>query len=221
VAFLWKVVVALLAVATTLDAGAVVSDLVQLELLNRIATGGPFTVAEADANDLRQAVFGLSQTVAVIATGIPFILWLNRAYSNLATLGADGLRFRRWWTIGGWFIPIWSTFRPKQLVNDVWRGSDPSLPEWAHALWQGKPVPGWWLVWWLAYLFSNQAALLAFRISFGAETIGELKAMTVAYVAADAISVVAGVVAILVVRGASLRQIARATSLGVEEVRTI
>jgi hypothetical protein len=216
VAFLWKALAALLAMAATVDAGAVLSDLAELELLGRIASGEGFTIAEAEANDLRQGLIGGIQVLALIATGIPFIVWLNRSYSNLRTLGVEPLRFRRWWTIGGWLIPLWSLFRPKQLVNDVWRGGAPDLPDRNAAAWREGGVPGWWIAWWLAFLLSNQLSNLAFRLALPADTIDEIRRSTTTYTAADALGVVAAILAVLVVRGVSLRQIARAERLGVE-----
>lgn len=213
-------VIALLAVATAIDAGAIVSDLLEIDLLDRIASGDPVTEAETVASDRRQGLFGLAQTGALIAAGIAFIVWLHRAYSNLPTLGAEGLRFRRWWTIGGWFIPIWAAFRPKQLVNDVWRASDPSLPERAGAAWRQGPVPGWWIVWWLAFVVSSQLALVAFRLSLRADSIAEIRSASLAYLISDSVSVVAGVLAILVVRGTTRRHLARAHRLRVEPVKT-
>jgi hypothetical protein len=209
-------VAALLVMTATIDAGAVLSDLFELELLGRIASGVDFTIAEAEANDLRQGLIGVIQVLALIGTGLPFIVWLNRSYSNLRTLGVEPLRFRRWWTIGSWFVPIWSAFRPKQLVNDVWRGSAPDLPDRNAVVWKEEGVPGWWIVWWLAFLFSNQLSYLAFRLALPAETIEEIRRSTVVYVASDALSAVAAILAILVVRAVSLRQLTRADRLGVE-----
>jgi hypothetical protein len=218
VSFIWKVLAALLGTAALLDALAIVSDIAEYELLGRIATGRGFTLAEAEASDTRQGIFGILQTAIFIPAGIVFIVWLHRVYSNLRTLGVEDLRFRRWWTIGGWFIPIWGQFRPKQLVNDVWRGSDPSLGKDESLSWRGTPVPSWWIVWWLAFLLSNQAGYFAFRVGLPADTIDELQLSTGAYIAADSSGVVAGVLAILVVRAVSLRQLARAEHLGVEPV---
>lgn len=214
VAFLWKVVVTLLAVATAIDAMAVASDLIEYDLLGRIAAGENVTISEAETSDLRQMIVGLLQTALALATGIPFIIWLHRAYSNLRPLGIEGLRFRRWWAIGAWFIPIFGQFRPKQVINDVWRGSDPGHPDRDDSSWHRAPVPWWWMVWWLCFLLSAQAALLS--LTFWGDTLEELRASSMTLIVSDSLSVVAGILAILIVRAASLRQIARAERLGVE-----
>ena len=83
-----------------------------------------------------------------------FIAWLHRVYKNVRGLGADELRYDGGWAIGGWFVPILAWWRPKEIVNDTWRASDPALGVHARRYdWEGAPVPGVFLAWWLAYNF--------------------------------------------------------------------
>ncbi|HYT25071.1 MAG TPA: protein kinase, partial [Actinomycetota bacterium] len=97
------------------------------------------------------------QALVFLVTAALFLVWFGRAYANLAVLGARGLRYRRWWATAGWLLPVYSLFRPKQVLNDVWRASDPELPAEAGTSWRGERVPallGWW---WLAFLASTLA----------------------------------------------------------------
>ena len=52
-----------------------------------------------------------------------------------AGAGGRRLRYRPWWAVGAWLLPVFSLFRPKQVLNDVWRASDPHLPP-------TRPTPG-------------------------------------------------------------------------------
>ncbi len=72
------------------------------------------------------------------------------------------------------------------------------------------------MVWWLCFLLSSQIAFYSFRIGINAETIEEIRASSMALLVSDSLSVVAGILAVFIVRSASLRQIARAERLGVE-----
>ena len=215
-ALLGKWVAGLLVVAASVDVVAIVSDISEYRLLTRVIEGELVTLAEAEANDLRQAIIGIAQFLLLLGTGIPFIVWTHRAYSNLRSLGAEELRFRRWWAIGGWFIPVMSAFRPKQIVNDVWRGSDPDLPSEMRGIWRGRPVPAWWIVWWLLFLFGSEVAYLALRQFLAAETPEEIRQGTFAYLISDSMTAVAGILGFLMVRAITLRQVARAERLGVE-----
>lgn len=68
----------LLVAMLVLGVVALVSDLLEHALLTRLARGEA-TVAEADANDLRQSIVGIIATVVYIATIIFFLRWFHRA----------------------------------------------------------------------------------------------------------------------------------------------
>ena len=214
IAPLWRVVAGFLLGIAGLSVIAVLSDLAQLDLLARIRDGVFVSVEEADANDLRQGIIGITQAVVAITTGVLFIIWLHRAYSNVRTLGAENLRFRRGWAIWSWITPIWGLFRPKQLVNDVWRGSDADPPR-ERSEWSRSPVPGWWGVWWAAFIVSNVVVQVAVRVALGGETLSEFMLATRLYVITDSIDVVGAALGALVVWTTSERQLARAESLGI------
>lgn len=108
-------------------AAAMLAGLAQYGLRDRAEARGFFTDGEARADDYLDLVPAV-QGVVFVAVAIFFVAWLRYAYRNLTALGADGLRFRSWWTIGGWLVPIWWWFRPKQIADYVWRVSDPDLP---------------------------------------------------------------------------------------------
>jgi hypothetical protein len=76
-------------------------------------------------------------------------LWTRRLYGNLRALGAQDLRFGEGWALGGWFVPFLNLVRPKQIVDDIWRASDPvRRPEEA---WDQRPLSNllhwWWFFW--------------------------------------------------------------------------
>jgi Domain of unknown function (DUF4328)/Protein of unknown function (DUF2510) len=80
----------------------------------------------AHADDLDEAA-AIGLVVGYLVLGpLTFIPWFHRAYSNLPRLGHRLLRYSPGWAIGSWFIPIFNLFRPKQIANDVYRGSQPN-----------------------------------------------------------------------------------------------
>lgn len=98
----------------------------------------------------------------LIAAGA-FIAWFYRAYKNLRRLGLQGLRFGTGWAIGAWFIPILGMVRPKNIANDIWRGSEPGVE--VTSGWHRGEVPR--LVHWWWGLFIVQGLL----IQFGGQTV--------------------------------------------------
>ena len=103
-------------------------------------------VDELDAADDRRVVFSAVASIAFLA-GTGFVIaWTRRLYGNLRALGVQDLRFGVGWAVGGWFVPLFNLVRPKQIVDDIWRGSDPS-PSWTGG-WRESRVPLLLHVWW-------------------------------------------------------------------------
>jgi hypothetical protein len=102
-----------------LDIVAVISDYMQVQLVERAISGQAITMAEALANDSRQANIGTGQLVLFIITAILFLMWIYRAHRNPPSLGASGLKYSPGWAVGGFFIPIWNLFRPFQVTTEI------------------------------------------------------------------------------------------------------
>ncbi len=207
-----KAALAFLAANVVLDLVAVFTDLQMVGLLNRAKAGQFATIEEADALDVRMARIGLLQLAGVLITAIPFLVWFRRAYRNLGPLGVRLLRFKPGWAVGGWFVPVLGLIRPKQIANDVWRSTDPSLPAEIEEPPPGgrvSPLLNWW---WITYVLSG------FLYSFGSSideraSLDEILSQAQRYAVADTISVIAGVLAIMVVRRMTDRMHERAATV--------
>lgn len=207
-------VVALLAASLVVGVVAVISDLLELSLINRVAGGEFVTIEELNASDQRQGMIGIIQLVVLLITGILFIAWTFRTYSNLEPLQSGELRYGRGWAIGGWLLPIANLFIPKQIINDVWRGSDPTF---AHEgdPWNTRPISGVLTLWWLSFILGRVLDRVALRqIETGpTPTIEEMRTATYAWLMSDAFNLVPGILAIVVVRMITRRQQERAAAV--------
>lgn len=74
-------------------------------------------------DDLNTAFLALA-----LITGVTFIVWMWRAAKNNAALGRSQPRFGPGWAIGGWLIPLANLVIPVLIMQDLWRGSDASIP---------------------------------------------------------------------------------------------
>lgn len=202
-----------LVAAGVVDGLALLAGVAQLVVLTWIGAGQEPSEAVIEANDSVYQVVGLLQFALLLVGAVAFIHWLRLVYANLTALGHPDLRFHRGWAIFGWFVPIISFFRPKQIVNDVWRGSDPIGSSGGEETWR-EPVPALFGLWWAGWLIANIGSNAAGRYYLIAEEVGELQAATVAYLAFDAISALTAVLAWLVVRRTTRRQEERASRLG-------
>jgi Domain of unknown function (DUF4328) len=173
-----------------LTAGAIASDIVEVQLLNRIIDGESVSDAEVDSSDDRQQLFGALQFLMMIPAAIVFIGWLFRAHGNLHWVAPDAVRHKSGWAIGGWFVPILNLWRPFQMVSDVWRG--------ARGVNFGALVIGWWSLW----IGSTVASWIAGgqRSDADPETILQ---GTYWLVATDAMSLVSAILVVLIVRRAT------------------
>ena len=164
---------------------------------------------------------GAVQAAWFLVTAGLWLAWFRRAYLNLPALGARRLRFRPWWAVGAWLLPVFSLFRPKQLLNDIWRASDPDLPPDQAATWRGRPVAevlGWW---WLAFVASVLVRSITTDVVHVAadfmllgllpEQFDRFQPSAGMQVLADLLTVLCGLLALRVVRRATARQQARAT----------
>jgi serine/threonine protein kinase len=158
----------------------------------------------------------------LVAAGL-WLAWFRRAYLNLPALGARRLRFRPWWAVGAWLVPVFSLFRPKQVLNDVWRASDPDLPPDQADGWRRRPVAellGWW---WLAFLASIlvrsitteavHAAADFMLLGLLPEQFERFQPSAGLQILADLLTVLCGLLALRVVRRTTARQQDRATRL--------
>ena len=111
------------------------------------------TLQQAEDAENLFAVGSVIWLIALGAGAIGFLVWWYRAYSNLPGLTGYSRRFGRGWSIGAWFIPILSLFRPKQIGNDIWRGGDPKAR--GNEQWMSLPVNPLVHWWWAIYLLAG------------------------------------------------------------------
>lgn len=111
--------------------------------------------------------------------------------------------------MGAWFVPILNWFRPKQIANDIWRGTDPQPPPRQDEPPVAPLVHWWWAAWLVAGLLGN----LSFRLIDDARTLDAERTAVAVDIAAGISYVVAGVLALRFVRAVTEREAARAAAL--------
>jgi Domain of unknown function (DUF4328) len=203
---------AALAAMVAVDLLAVISDLREYSLLGRLETE-LVDLEEIEASDRRQIIVAVAQLAVFTVAAAFFIAWLHRAYSNLHALGAQYPRYSLGTTIWSWFVPILNLWRPKQVINDVWRATDPEAPPDQADTWQQKEPPVLYALWWFFWVVLNFAYNADFRIYVRAETLEELQFSALFTAATDALSVVGALLALAVIRRTTARHEARAERL--------
>lgn len=91
---------------------------------------------------------------AVTITAVLFLKWFTRAYSNLGALAVHGADRRPAMALFSWFIPLANLVLPKEMIDDLWRASDPSTPV-NSIRWRLRSVPYRIHIWWIATLLAS------------------------------------------------------------------
>jgi Domain of unknown function (DUF4328) len=112
-------------------------------------------------------------------------------------------------------VPIISIFWPKQMADEIWRGSDPSLEADRGRDWRRRKVPVFFGLWWLAFVASSLLVGAGSELWGSAETYSDIKLAAVVEVTGNALGVLSGVLAYVVVDRTSERQQARATRIAI------
>lgn len=195
---------AALGLVTIANLLALWADVLQLGIANDLQGGRRVPFDELTASDDRVTTTGLLQSGCYLVCIVAFLAWYGRAYRNLRRLGVHELRWGQGWAIAYWFIPIANLFRPKQVVNDIWRASDPDLPA---GNWWDRRVPALIHLWWGAWLISTFLERIFFRQSAQAgDSPADFVSLSQTYVAWDLIDIIPALLAVLVVRSITARQ---------------
>jgi hypothetical protein len=200
-----QAVITVFSVIIVVSVIAVMSDIAEVSLLGRLIDGEDVTFSELDGNDDRQQLIGIVQFVALIVGAIVFIRWMHRAYKNVDVVDVGERRYGHGWAIGAWFVPFLNLWRPKQIVNDIWRAgaTDPAT----------KEPGGLLLAWWTFWIVGGVVSQVAIRLWFDGDTPEEVRGGSIAWAVSDAIDIVTATLAILMVRRATDRLDGRAAAL--------
>ncbi len=209
-----NVVVALLVASALISVLSILYELDTQSLLDQVLAGQLIGEAEAQAADDRTSMVAGLSLAAFVVTAIAFLAWFFRAYVNIERLGARDLRAKKGWSIGVWFIPFLNLIRPKHLMDDIWRASDPELPAGEVRGWQDAAVPGLLHGWWLVFLLASLVSNVAGRMVLNADSLPDRASAGEISMIADGGLIVAAVLAVLVVRAVTARQENRAARVG-------
>lgn len=157
------------------------------------------------ANDLATSV-AWAVIVSTVLLAVVYLRWQSLARANAVVVLPDAVRYGGAAAIWCWFVPIWSFFGPKIVINDLWRASDPQL-----RIPGTVSPPSWLLGWWLPYLAGTLISRFAGE---GVVSVGGAIVAEYAYLVATALLIVSGVLLIRLTRAISARQIAKAANLG-------
>ncbi len=140
-----------------------------------------------------------------ILTGIAFMVWMWRAAKNNEALGRSRARFGPGWAIGGWLIPVANLVIPVLIMQDLWRGADPSIPR-GDSRWKigdRSLLVGFW---WGLLLFGRLMILVGNGRVDDPTTLDDLRGGIDLQIVGQLSTLAAAVVGVLVIRAITARQ---------------
>ena len=194
----------LLVITIFIDIATIMPDMSLLDLSFRVMEGKAVTQVEVERINSKIIDSSKGLRNVYIFTGVVFFIWIYRVYGNLPALGARYLRFTPGWAVGWFFIPFMNLFRPYQVVQEIWKASNPFYADdhsWKTT--RSSPLIRWW---WILFLISTISGSFVAKVSgFEIEPkvfhqLARIKLIS------DGLDIVAAILAILVVRAINARQ---------------
>jgi hypothetical protein len=152
---------------------------------------------EHPALGLPLGLFYLAVGIALLTAGVTFLMWIYRANKNLHALGSQASDTPGW-AVGFWFIPFLNLYKPFRNAQEVWVLSGQGTTERDEDGYSVQPnasgAPQIITAWWTAWILSG---ITARAIDSGPGLL-----------LSSALTVVAGVCVILMIRGVEERQAA-------------
>jgi hypothetical protein len=192
-------------ISTIISFVAVISGYLQSQLLNKALNGEVISEATATANDAREGVIGIIQSIVLILGIIVFLVWVYRVSTNLHSLEKPRMKFTPGWAVGWFFVPFASLVQPYKAVAEIHKASNPKIDP-NLLIVDDLKTPGIVKWWWAFFLISNFLANIAFKLVLQGETITDLLVSTYAYMASDAIDIIGLIVTIVMVKQISQSQ---------------
>lgn len=192
-----KILLTIFWVLIVLTLIGVVSGYFELNLLNKFQQDIYVDNSEINANDLRQQIIGIGQTVIYIASVVVFLNWFRRSYGNLHRLGIS-LNNKESMTVWSWFIPIISLFKPVQIMSELWKETQNKIKKFDtnYTIKNGGLLIG---LWWTMFIISNIIGRYFFKTVFKDQTLEELIDGARLIIVSDVMQVLEALLVILIV----------------------
>lgn len=155
--------------------------------------------------------------LAVIITAFPFSSFAHRSSRNLRTLKSEGQKHSPDGLVIRFFVPVINIYKPLFMFVELFKASDPRVPEGDVEGWKKKGIPSpvvvaWGLMWGAVVIYNPLTTTqLFFRERLD---LADLSRTTTGLMVSDIFLIVLGVLAILMANTLSKWQDARAAKYG-------
>lgn len=215
---LGKAVCVLLGAVAVADVLSIAAGSHARQLLRDAMADGFLTLDEAAADraDTLYQAAGTLRLLTFLATAVVFVIWMRRVRDNAQVFDASAHSMGPGWAIGAWFVPVGNLWLPYRVASGVWTASSPTARGGSGPTEPRGLLQAWWAMLVVAELFLRYATQRLTK----AETADEIVHAYGQVEAAEALDIVAAVLAILFVRKLTAMQGERA-ALGTDPVARV
>ena len=147
---------------------------------------------------------GVAQSLNYLILTVLIAMWIYRANNNVRALGAANMDFTPGWSVGWYFIPIASLWKPYQAMKEIWKASaSPSS-------WSEQNVPSMLPWWWFFWIVSSWFGSVAFPLALRGETIDQLIAANIVGQLSEGMNIAASLLLLAIVKRVHAMQSATA-----------
>ena len=152
-----------------------------------------------------QSLVAALELLIQIFTIVFFLIWLNRSNKNLTPLRVPSIEYSSGWSVGWWFVPFANLVKPFNVVQEVWRESDPDFDPDLNFLTNSLGTSSLLYAWWAFWIISNIATNISSRM-FDAVDVKSLEITGYVFIISGTLTTIAAVLAVKVVREITDRQ---------------
>ncbi|MEV7781197.1 DUF4328 domain-containing protein [Kitasatospora sp. NPDC088351] len=156
---------------------------------------------------LSDGLSGLA-ALAMVATAVVFVIWFYRVRQNADLLTPNGHRLGKGWTIGAWITPLVHLWFPWRLMVDCWQASAPPAADGRRRTMPQTVLTLWWSAWVGSLVIGRISNTLA-----DSSDLDIVRGAVLLEAVGETISLVAAVLAIVVVHRLTSMQQARRTMI--------
>ncbi len=183
---------------------AIISETLELSLLEKILNGKNLTQNEINTSDLRSGIIAVIQAVTYLISIFLFLNWFRRAYGNLLRAGIK-TKYSEKWAIWSFLVPIISLFRPYLIMEEIWTETQKAIKLRDHkfyANYNTTPIFFWWILFISSHLVGNYILKKVLK----EETIEEMIIITKAYLISDVIHIIEASIVMLIIYRISIME---------------
>lgn len=108
-------------------------------------------ISESDFKDALNRNFGSAVGALIIPIAVLTMIWMFRMSANIRRYGRPSQTWAPGWAIGGWFLPPFGIYAiPWLMFRELWKGSDPAVPQY-DPNWKRGTVNPMIDLWWVVY----------------------------------------------------------------------